>query len=53
MIFQSFKIAPPLPPWGADLDQYATRTTIKNNWWLNSMTKYVTPLQISSQWDEN
>ena len=21
---------------------------LKNNWWLNSMTKYATPLQISS-----
>ena len=26
---------------------------LNNNWWLNSMTKYATPLQISSQSDKN
>ena len=26
---------------------------LKNNWWVNSMTWYATPLQISSQSDEN
>ena len=30
-----------------------TNLTYKNNWWLNFLTKYATPLQISSQSDEN
>ncbi len=26
---------------------------LENNWWLNSVTWYANPLQISSQWEEN
>ena len=36
----------------ADVDSVA-HVDLKNNWWLNLMIKYATPLQISSQSDEN
>ena len=35
------------------LQKLQNKFDLKNNWWLNSMTKYATPLQISSEWDEN